>query len=217
MSLANVLLELLFPEKCAFCHRVIRTKYSGICEKCRNTLSYTRGNCKRKGDFFTLCVAPLYYEGDVRESLIRYKFGQCTSYAKVYAPMVRDCIKSEFGEEFDLISWVPVSQKRLSSRGYDQSKLLADEIGKLCGIKPMPVLVKQRHVAAQSSMGSAEKRKANISCAYGVIDPAFIYEKRILIIDDIVTTGSTLSECAKTLIRAGAGKVMCAAVARDRD
>ncbi|MGE4354597.1 MAG: ComF family protein [Oscillospiraceae bacterium] len=213
---ANIFLELLFPEKCAFCHRVIKSECGGICEKCRSNLPYTHGNCKKKGDYFTLCVAPLYYEGDVRESLLRYKFGRCTAYAGVYAPMVSACIEREFGQDFDLLSWVPVSRRRLRRRGYDQAQLLADEIGRQFAKKPVPLL-KKRHVPAQSGMGSMEKRRANISGAYRVIDPELIAEKRILIIDDIVTTGSTLSECAKTLMRAGANKVMCAAVARDRD
>jgi predicted amidophosphoribosyltransferase len=69
----------------------------------------------------------------------------------------------------------------------------------------------------QSSMGSAEKRRANIAGAYKAADPELVEGKRILLIDDIVTTGSTLSECAKTLLSAGAAEVLCAAVARTRD
>ncbi len=66
-------------------------------------------------------------------------------------------------------------------------------------------------------MGSAEKRKANISGAYRAVDPELVEGKRILLIDDIVTTGATLSECAKTLLAAGAGEVLCAAVACTRE
>ena len=69
----------------------------------------------------------------------------------------------------------------------------------------------------QSLMGSAEKRRAHISGAYQAVDPVLVDGKRILLIDDIVTTGSTLSECAKTLLAAGASEVLCAAVARVRD
>ena len=78
-------------------------------------------------------------------------------------------------------------------------------------------LKKLRHTAAQSQTGSAEKRRANISGAYRVPDPAQVADKRVLLIDDIVTTGSTLSECARTLGLAGAEQVVCATVARRRD
>ena len=69
----------------------------------------------------------------------------------------------------------------------------------------------------QSTVGSAEKRRANIAGAYRAADPELVQGKRILLIDDIITTGSTLSECARTLREAGAAEVLCAAVARTRD
>lgn len=173
--------------------------------------------CKRKGDFFTLCVSPLYYEDDTRESLLRFKFGQCSQYATVYAPLMLECIEREFQSKYDILSWVPVSKKRLRERGYDQAELLAQAIGNLCEMKATATLVKQRNTLAQSSVGSAEKRRANISAAYRAISPKEIDGKRILLIDDIITTGATASECAKTLLLAGADSVMCATLARDRD
>ena len=78
-------------------------------------------------------------------------------------------------------------------------------------------LEKFKNVEKQSSMGSAEKRRANISGVYRAVDPELIAGKRILLIDDIITTGSTLSECARTLLDAGAKEVLCAAIAQTRD
>ena len=74
-------------------------------------------------------------------------------------------------------------------------------------------LRKDVEAEAQSTMGGKDQRKANISGAYSAADHELIAEKRILLIDDIVTTGSTLSECAKTLLLAGADSVVCAALA----
>ena len=79
------------------------------------------------------------------------------------------------------------------------------------------MLLKVRDAAPQSGMGSAEKRRANISGAYAVPSPELVEGKRILLVDDIITTGATMSECAKTLLLAGADQVMGAAVARSRD
>lgn len=78
-------------------------------------------------------------------------------------------------------------------------------------------LEKYKNVEKQSKMGSVEKRKANISGVYRVEDPELIEGKRILLIDDIVTSGSTLSECARMLLQAGAKEVLCATIARTRD
>ena len=78
-------------------------------------------------------------------------------------------------------------------------------------------LDKVRNAEKQSGVGSAEKRRANISGAYRVADAELIQGRRILLIDDIVTTGATLSECARTLLEGGASQVVCATVARGRD
>jgi len=215
VNLFTVLLDLMYPPKCPFCGRVV--KEQGVCEACLKSLPRTGTSCKRKGDYFTLCVSPLYYRDNVRESLLRFKFQNCRHYAKTYAPMVAECIEKEFNNKFDLISWVPVSRKRLRRRGYDQARLLAEEIAALYGIKAVSLLEKHRHVPAQSGISGAEKRKANILSAYRVIDHDSACGKRILLIDDIITTGATLSECSKTLLLSGAEEILCATVARDHD
>lgn len=211
------ILDLLFPPKCAFCARVIQPGGNGICMDCWERLPRTGAQCRKKGDYFTMCVSPLYYEGKVRESLLRYKFRNAQSCAEAYALLVAECIQREFPSGFDLLSWVPVSRQRLRQRGYDQAYLLAEGVGRLLGCRPVHLLEKVRNAPAQSGMGSAEKRRANISGAYRVTAAENLEEQRILLLDDIVTTGATFSECAKTLLRAGARQVLCAAVARDHD
>ena len=217
MKLWNALLDLLYPPRCAFCHRLVASSAVTICEGCRKNLPYTENRARQKMDFVASCVSPLYYENDVRQSLLRYKFHGATGYARVYAPLVADCIRTQLDKEFDLITWVPLSRKRLRRRGYDQSRLLAEAVAEVLGTAAVGTLKKLRHTAAQSQTGSAEKRRANISGAYRVPDPAQVADKRVLLIDDIVTTGSTLSECARTLGLAGAEQVVCATVARRRD
>jgi competence protein ComFC len=217
MKIGEAILDLLFPLKCPFCQRPVRSGGVGWCAGCEKSLKRTEAHCRKKGDYFTMCVAPLYYEGAVRESLLRYKFGGSREYAGVYAHMMLDCIREQFPGGFDVLTWVPVSRKRLRKRGYDQAELLARELGILLSVKPEPLLEKIHDVPAQSGIGSAEKRRANISGAYQAVATEKIDGKRILLVDDIVTTGATLSECSKTLLRAGAHQIMCAAAARDRD
>lgn len=217
MKLWNALLDLLYPPRCTFCHCFVKSSAVAICDNCRKNLPYTTNGGRQKADFVTVCVSPLYYEDDVRESLLRYKFHGATGYAKAYAPLIADCIREHLDQEYDLITWVPLSRKRLHRRGYDQARLLAEAVATELDTMAVGTLKKIRNTAAQSQTGSAEKRRANISGAYRVMNPALVADKRILLIDDIVTTGSTLSECARTLGLAGAERVICAAVARHRD
>lgn len=214
MSILPVILDLLFPPRCVFCHCFLeRSTILQICCKCAKSLPETINGGKQKGDFFDFCVSPLYYEGDVRESIRRFKFAGCSGYAGTYAHFLAACIKSNADGEYDLITWAPLSSKRLRKRGYDQTKLIAEQVARELGSSAVNTL-KKREVPAQSGIKAEAQRKANISGAYTVTDPALVKDKRILIIDDVITTGSTLSECSRMLLMAGADRVICAALAR---
>ena len=155
-------------------------------------------------DFVASCVSPLYYENDVRQSLLRYKFHGATGYARVYAPLVADCIRTQLDKEFDLITWVPLSRKRLRRRGYDQARLLAEAVAEALGTDAVGTLKKLRHTAAQSQTGSAEKRRANISGAYRVPDPAQVADKRRYRHHRLYVIGMRQDAGAR---RSGAGRV----------
>ena len=211
-----IIMDLLYPPRCTFCHGFVKNGKILICDHCRDNLPRTLNAGRQKTTFVSACIAPFYYEKNVKESLHRFKFSYCTGYARAYAPYLADLIRAEFGDSFDLLTWVPISRKRLKKRGYDQSKLLAQAVGKLLGVRPVRTLCKVRDTAPQSLTGSAEKRRENVKDAYAVWKPENIIGKRILILDDIFTTGSTVSECARTLGKAGAAEILCATVARSR-
>jgi len=217
MGLWTGILDLFFPPRCAFCRKLLRRGESGMCAACEKSLPYTTDGGRQKGDFVELCVSPLYYEGNVRDALLRYKFKGTTAYAGVFARLLADCVKENLAGRYDLISWVPLSSRRLRERGYDQAMILAMAMALELDDVAAETLKKTAEVAPQSETGSAEKRRANISGAYEVPDPELVAGKRILLVDDIVTTGATFSECARTLGLAGAESVVCAAVARSRD
>lgn len=218
MKILSAIADFIFPPRCAFCDRLIKSSETEICEKCEKSLPYTKGSAvNQKKTFIDSCVSPLYYEGAVKESLHRYKFSQCPGNYRAYAKLMSGCIGENLSGQFDIITWVPLSRRRLRERGYDQARLLAEAIGKSFKVPVVPALVKAKHTAPQSKTGSAEKRRANISGAYILPKPETVLGKRILLIDDIVTTGATLSECARMLGMAGAEKIFAATVARSRD
>lgn len=217
MGIFSGLLDILYPPRCVFCRKFLKRGEDEVCAACAADLPYTENGGEQTGDFFTVCVSPLYYEGKVRDSILRYKFKEATGYAKAYGRLVAGCVKDRLAGRYDLISWVPLSKERYKERGYDQAMLLALAVALELDDVAVSTLEKHKDVEKQSLMGSAEKRRANISGVYHVADPELINGKRILLIDDIVTTGSTLSECARTLLQSGASEVLCAAIARGRD
>ena len=214
MSFLTTFLDLLFPPKCVFCARVLDKTDDGWCDKCTESLPFADNQGKQNGEVFDFCVSPLYYTGVVRRSILRYKFKGASHYADVYGKFLAECIRENPELEYDIISWVPLSGKRERKRGYDQAMLLALSTALNLDDVAVETLEKPVDVQAQSELGDRAQRSANISGAFVASDPEIIAGKRVLLIDDVVTTCSTLDECAKILLSAGASGVVCAALAR---
>ena len=214
MGFFSSVLDILFPPKCVFCLKVLNKADDGWCDKCTESLPYADNHGKQSGDVFDFCVSPLYYTDDVRRSILRYKFKGASHYADVYGSVLAQFIRECSEVKYDIISWVPLSSKRERTRGYDQAMLLAMATALELGEVAVETLKKTHDVQAQSELGDKAERSANISGAYAVSDPEIIADKRILLIDDVVTTCSTLDECSRVLLSAGAAGVVCAALAR---
>lgn len=211
-KLIDWLLDLLYPTKCIVCRKRLPPGMPTICPICRETLPLADG-IRTKGKHFEKCVSAVRYEGRMREAILRYKFGGAQIYHIAFGELVAERIYGELYGEFDVLSWVPLAPDRRKERGYDQVELIARNAAERLRLPLVPLLKKRRGVSAQSLASSAEERRANIAGAYRAIDPDAVLGKRVLIVDDIVTTGATLSECAKTLREAGAVRVLCATLA----
>ena len=211
-KLTDWVLDLLFPTRCILCRDLIDPGRPRICSRCQSSMPTAEG-CRRKGDYFSDCVSALHYRGAVQEAIRRYKFEGAQAYDEAFGELVAERIYADLFGRFDILSWVPLAPDRFRDRGYDQSWLLAANVGKRLEWPVTPLLKKRRGVHAQSLTGSPAARKANIAGAYTVLDPKTVEGKRVLLVDDIVTSGSTLSECAKTLLKAGADEIMCATLA----
>lgn len=213
MRLTDTLLDLLFPPKCPFCQKV--QDAPGMCPDCEASLPWTdeaHGLRTLRGGL--LCAAPLWYEDSVREAVRRFKFHGGVSAAGPLGALIAQAAAGRLSGGFDAVTWVPVSAKRLRKRGYDQSRLLAEQACKLWGVEPEGLLRKVRDNPAQSGLESAEERWRNTEGVYEAAgDPA---GKRLLLIDDVCSTGSTLVSAAETLLAAGAAGVVCAAAAFPR-
>ena len=213
-KLTETILNLVFPPKCPFCGKVLDAV--GVCPPCEKALPWIPEEQAVLSEGDLTCAAPLWYEGNVREALLRLKFRGGSALAEPLGELLAQCAAEQFGGEFDTVTWVPVSRKRLKRRGYDQSRLLAASLCVDWHVAPVETLRKAVDNPAQSGLTDAEHRRANVLGVYEAL-PENVRDKRLLLIDDIVTTGSTLSECARVLGKAGAEQVVCATVARAAD
>lgn len=215
MDLLNPILDLLFPPKCPFCGRVVDRL--SICPDCQGKISWTGGPevVRREGKDFC-CAAPLWHEGLAREAVLRFKFHGGRDTARLLGELVGRCAAEELGGEFDTVTWVPVSPRRLRSRGFDQAELLARGACRLWDTEPVRLLVKTTENEAQSGIRDHARRRANVLGVYDLAPGAEVKGKRVLLIDDVCTSGATMRECARVLRGGGAQSVVCAALAHAR-
>ena len=188
MGFLSSVLDFLFPPKCMFCRKVLPVGQRGCCSICEQKLIVDLP--PRRGVYFTACYA--------------------TELGKILA----DCIREKLTGQYDIITWVPVSEKRRKQRGYDQAMLLAMAAALSLDDVAVETLKKCKDTPAQSSLEGAEQRRTNVVDAYEIVDPELVAGQRVLLIDDIITTGATLEEASRTLKNAGAASVVAAAVAK---
>lgn len=204
------MLGLLYPSKCVFC--------GGTCEKGKGICSECSSKLKRLKNIAPIpltegCVSVFAYDGDVRKAVLEYKFRGKVGNARVFAPLMYDQIRAQGFADYDLITCVPTNNKNVFRRGYDHCFLLARFLGKHAGIPYRRVFVKLRPTMPMSGL-TPSQRRANILNAIGLREDADVKGKKIIITDDIHTSGATLHECARVLLQNGAESVVCAAFAR---
>jgi len=208
----NRILHMFFPPKCILCKKLLAEEETDLCRSCReNQPEYP--SHKFNLSFLAQCTGLWYYKENVRNSILRYKFYGRRHYAGAYGRLLAMKLQKEGWDDTDILTWAPISRRRKFRRGYDQVELFGTALAQELGLSLVPTLRKIRHTKPQSTMGGAAQRRANILGAFEVIDPALIRGKRILLLDDIVTTGATASECGRVLLTAGAKEVKLATLA----
>lgn len=166
--------------------------------------------------FFENHIYVFKYDAIIRNLILHYKFNEKPYLYKSFTEFLKnyqkECLLFDF---YDIIVPVPISKKRLKRRGYNQSYLIAKEIAKILNCRlEKNSLLKEKDNIAQSTLNQKD-REENVKCVYKVINKENIENKKILLIDDIFTTGSTVNECSKVLKSAGAKKVDIFTIAKD--
>ena len=207
------LLNFFFPRKCPFCGRPAGKAL--LCDQCAKSLP--RCEKIRQGADFGRCAAPLYYEDAVRKAILDYKFHGKLGGLDCFGRMMAETAADRYSGEFDAVTWVPVSKRRLKKRGFDQARYLTASLCVDWHVAPLETLRKVADNPAQSGIDDPAERRANVLGAYEAVSPERFAGKRLLLVDDICTTGATLAECARVLKAAGAADVMCLTLAMVRE
>jgi len=187
---------------------------SGVCGFC---ISRIRRNPKQHlaGQGFDRAYSALLYEDVLKELVHTFKYKRRISLSKLFARLLTEFINNnpEITEKADLVTFVPLHNSRLREREFNQSKLLASKISDIFGIPLFDTLDKVKATRSQFELSRSE-RLVNLGGAFRIRHAGKIAGKSILLIDDVLTTGATLSECAGVLKAAGAIEVRCLTLAR---
>lgn len=216
MHFINDVINIFYPNVCGICDKI--SKYD-ICPKCLKKLNNIK-QCKKHIYLkrnFTTHMYIFKYEDMVREKFIKYKFyDQAYRYKSFSKFLQKDKKVCGFLKKYDIIIPVPISKNRNRQRGYNQSELIVKELSKTStNIHVLTnILYKQKNTLPQSSLNKIE-RQNNLKGAYKVENSEIIKNKKILLFDDIYTTGSTIDECARVLKLAGAKEIGALTLAKD--
>jgi ComF family protein len=227
--------SLLYPPLCTICGRSIRageylcdqceTKAVRIvapfCEKCSEPFDgaitgvFTCANCAHRRIYFDAAVAAYRGRGIVREVIHEFKYGRRIHLRHLVARWLRSALDDErlLGRCFDVIIPVPLHPTRQRERGFNQATLLAELLSAQTSIRCKPLLERTRYTTTQTALDRSE-RMENLHNAFRLRKNADVRGLRVLLVDDVLTTGSTLNECARVLKRAGAFSVHAATAAR---
>lgn len=232
----NALLDVLLPPICHICHAFIPDAGKlHICPNCRDRLplvssplcpicgipfvgtgsDHRCGACLTHPPHFDSARAHFLYEGPIRDLIHSYKYNQRTHLRYPLALLTLEGVSRFLTDQNPhVIVPVPLHRSRLRQRGFNQAVLLGSVLSRQLSLPMLPdALVRTRPTEPQIELSAAERR-LNVKGAFSVNRTGLVAGKRILLLDDVMTTGSTMDECAKELKKAGADMVIAATIAR---
>lgn len=202
---------LFYPERCPYCGKPVEP-HDIACPACTEKIK-RKHSVIQGGALGFRCISSFVYDGKVRRAILRIKYRKRVQFIPQIAAILAEDIKSCYGEKsFDLITAVPMHKKDEKERGFNQSVLLAKELSKLLDIPYADTLIKTKRTKKQHDLSFSE-RKTNLNGAFTLTDKELLTGKRILLIDDIITSGNTLGTCCKLLAKAKPSKICCATIA----
>ena len=207
-------LDLFFPPVCGICGK---QNDNWLCDNCRKELEIKKKNINIKiySKYYDEFLFVFKYE-DIRHEILQYKFGNKAYLSNMFTNIIlkdkKICDKINL---YDIILSVPMSKKKKSRRGYNQTELISKKISENLNIEYRNnILIKEKNNLTQSSL-SEKERFENVKNVFKVQNEEIIKNKKLILFDDILTTGATVNECAKQLKKAGAKEILILVLAKD--
>ncbi len=216
----------LFPKRCLFCGEVICFD-DEYCEECLSLdliepplclkCGHSKSECTcfrdRRETEYSAVVAPYSYRGSVSRGILNMKMNEMPKLANEQGKAVAQAVKRHYADlQFDFVTYIPMYKRDEKDRGFNQSELLAKIVSEECSL-PLRTSIVKKHRTKKQKRQNAHERRINMYNAFEIAEGESVEGAKILLIDDVKTTGSTLSSAARTLKAAGASKVYCAVVA----
>lgn len=246
MRLISGLIDLIFPPRCvcplcgaaesrsSICARCLEKiseyRREPVCHKCgryfllQPVINYIQAgdgeaycrDCLKSGRIFYMARSAGPYEGDLKGAVQRLKYSGRRDLAGHLSGMMFQSVENNrYYRKAQVIAPVPLSPGRLRQRGFNQAELLAFGLAGKMAVPVLPLLRKVKETSPQTSLNRAG-RKENLLGAFQLSDPAAVRGKTVLVVDDVITTGTTLNIVSETLVRGGAATVICITAAAGR-
>lgn len=211
----ETILNFLFPPACSVCGKL---NQNWLCPTCEKRVERLEKSClvEVENKKYEKLLYLFQYESLVRKLILCYKFSNKAYLNHFFANQIAQNEKNrELLKEYHMIIPVPMHQKKMQKRGYNQTELVAHELEKSLGI-PMKkdILSKVVNTITQSKLGG-KARQSNIQHAFFIKNDIEVEDKKIILLDDIYTTGATSEECSRVLKEAGAREILVLVLAKD--
>lgn len=223
MRIFNAIVSALYPNACVGCGTII-PEGENLCEYCTEMaekVDFTK-YCRRCGRLkkecicsqrvfhFSGCAAPFYNSGVTQNAMYSLKFARKEYIAKFFAERMAITVKTCYSDiDFDVITFVPMSLRKKLKRGFNQSELLAKRLSKILNLPLYDNLLLVGKKSAVQHKLNIDERFKNTKGKFKANKKYNLNGKTVLLVDDIITTGATLDECAKQLLLLGADEVYC--------
>ena len=213
-KLRKVISSLFYPSRCPYCGIFLKSGKI-LCSNCEKEIKSEPiiRELELFDDITLRAVSPFLYDGKVKEAICNFKFKNKLDYVEHFSRSIVNVLeKVNSNKNFDYVCCVPMSKDHEKERGYNQAKVLAKSVSKILKIPFKDVLVKVKKTKTQHTL-ARDERLINVKGAYVALNKDYVKEKKILLCDDILTTGSTVKECALVLYNAGASYVLATCIA----
>lgn len=208
-------LDFLFPPACSVCGKIDK---NWLCPNCQRRVERLEKSClvEIENKKYEKLLYLFEYESLIRKLLLGYKFSNRAYLSHFFANRVTENEENcKLLKKYDLIIPVPMHKKKMQKRGYNQTELVSNELEKSLGIPVRKdILSKVVNTTTQSKLGG-KARQTNIQHAFFIQNDWEVEDKKVILLDDIYTTGATSEECSRVLKQAGADEILMLVLAKD--